>query len=467
MGETGIRSHNRDARQSGARQSGTPLTRRRLLQTAALASGALSLPFVHGAHAGGKLSAFFWDHPVPSIPPAMRKLCESWAAKEKVDLQVDFASTNGDKILLTVAAEGQSRSGHDIATIPSWYVSGQVERLEPVDDLIPILSEQNGKIDWTAEYLGKFDGHWAALPCSTGSPTLPACARIDLLQQHAGIDITRMYPAGAPPGRQLTDYWTWDTFLTAARKCFVAGYPFGLPLGVSPDSVDWVGAMFASYGAELVDRDGNITVNSEPVKVALDWFKRLAPFLPPEVYAWDNASNNKYLISGKGSLILNPPSAWAVAVRDAPEIAKQLWTFPPPKGPKGRIEAGVPWYWGIWNFSTNKSAAKSLLLFLSQRSSVETLLNAGHGYDVPLYEKFRDFKVWEEEGPPKGTLFNYPPRGDTVLSIACAPAPPRIANQMYAQATMTKLVAHCTQQGQSIEQAIAWAEQELQGFMRT
>jgi hypothetical protein len=32
---------------------------------------------------------------------------------------------------------------------------------------------------------------------------------------------------------------------------------------------------------------------------------------------------------------------------------------------------------------------------------------------------------------------------------------------------MTKLVAHCTQQGQSIEQAIAWAEQELQGFMRT
>ena len=154
-------------------------------------------------------------------------------------------------------------------------------------------------------------------------------------------------------------------------------------------------------------------------------------------------------------------------MRDALEIAKQLWTFPPPKGPKGRIEAGIPWYWGIWNFSTNKSAAKSLLLFLSQRSSVETLLNAGHGYDVPLYEKFRDFKVWEEEGPPKGTLFNYPPRGDTVLSIACAPAPPRIANQMYAQATMTKLVAHCTQQGQSIEQAIAWAEQELQGFMRT
>src|SRR5258707_116667 len=399
----------------------TGLTRRRLLQTTAVATGALALPFVHGAHAAGKLSAFFWDHPVPSVPPAMRKLCEAWAAKEKIDLQLDFVSTNGDKILLTV----------------------------------------------TAEYLGKFDGHWAALPVSTGSPTLPACARIDLMKRHAGNDITQMYPADGPPNKELADNWNWDTFLTAAGKCFQAGNPFGLPLGVSPDSVDWVGAMFASYGAELVDRNGNITVNSEPVKAALDWFKRLAPFLPPEVYAWDNSSNNKYLISGKGSLILNPPSAWAVAVRDAPPVAEQLWTFPPPKGPKGRIEAGIPWYWGIWNFSPNKSAAKSLLMFLSERSSVEALLDASHGYDVPLYEKFHDFKVWDEEGPPKGTLHNYPPRGDTVLSIACAPAPPRIANQMYAQGLMTKLVAHCTQQGHSIDKAIAWAERQIEGFMRS
>jgi hypothetical protein len=38
------------------------LARRRLLQATACAAGALSLPFVHGANAAGKLSAFFWDH---------------------------------------------------------------------------------------------------------------------------------------------------------------------------------------------------------------------------------------------------------------------------------------------------------------------------------------------------------------------------------------------------------------------
>src|SRR3981189_2049999 len=104
----------------------TALTRRTLLKTTAFATGALALPFVHGAHAAGKLSAFFGAHPVPSVPPAMRKLCEAWAAKEKIDLQLDFVSTNGDKILLTVAAEGQARPRPEIATIPSWNDSGHV-----------------------------------------------------------------------------------------------------------------------------------------------------------------------------------------------------------------------------------------------------------------------------------------------------------------------------------------------------
>jgi hypothetical protein len=32
---------------------------------------------------------------------------------------------------------------------------------------------------------------------------------------------------------------------------------------------------------------------------------------------------------------------------------------------------------------------------------------------------------------------------------------------------MTKMIAKCTQAGQTIEQAIDWAAQELEGFMRT
>ena len=62
---------------------------------------------------------------------------------------------------------------------------------------------------------------------------------------------------------------------------------------------------------------------------------------------------------------MNPPSAWAVAKRDAPQVAEQCWTHGFPAGPKGRYAPFLPFFWGIWNFSKNQSAAKSLLRHLS------------------------------------------------------------------------------------------------------
>jgi hypothetical protein len=38
---------------------------------------------------------------------------------------------------------------------------------------------------------------------------------------------------------------------------------------------------------------------------------------------------------------------------------------------------------------------------------------------------------------------------------------------MYAQGTLCKMIAHCTQQKRSINDAMALAEQEIEGFMRS
>jgi ABC-type glycerol-3-phosphate transport system substrate-binding protein len=448
--------------------SSSNLGRRRFLSAAAAASAAVvAAPYVRTSHAAGKLAVGFWDHWVPGANDVLTRLANDWATKEKVDLKIDYITSQGNKILLTIAAEAQAKSGHDILALPTWYAAAQAKNLEPVDDIMPALIAQNGRVVAVVEYLGKQDGHWVAVPATPGSQTKPPCARIDVFKQHVGLDLTRMYPASAPADKVLADKWTWETFLTAAEKCFKAGYPFGLPLGQTTDSVDWVGALFAAYGAELVDAKGNITVKSEATKQVLEYAKRLVPFLPPDVFAWDDASNNKWLISGKGALIMNPPSAWAVAKRDAPSIAEQLWTFPSPKGPKGRYDPGLSYFWGIWKFASNKSAAKSLLTYLSQRPAVEQLVAASGGFDIPGFSGLRDFKIWAEQGPPKGTLYHYPARDDQIVWIAASPAPTAIASQIYAQATNTKMIAKVTQAGESIDKAIAWATSELEGFMRT
>jgi ABC-type glycerol-3-phosphate transport system substrate-binding protein len=208
-------------------------------------------------------------------------------------------------------------------------------------------------------------------------------------------------------------------------------------------------------------------VKTDAVRQALEFYKKLIAFLPPDVPAWDNASNNKWLIAGKGALIMNPPSAWAVAKRDAPRVAEQLWTHGFAAGPKGRFAPYLPFFWTIWAFSKNKEAAKSLLVHLSQPSSIEKLVVASGGYDLPAYEKLMTLQVWAEAGPPKGTLYHYPnPYNHQTLSIAASPAPPKIAQQIYTQATLTKMVLRYAQ-GEPMEKALTWAEGECEGFMRS
>src|SRR6516162_11705119 len=99
------------------------ITRRAVLHTTALATTLLAAPFVRGAN------------------EPLERLCRTWAEREKVDLKLDFITSNGDKDLLTVAAEAQAKTGHDIQSFTAWYAPGQAENLEPVDDVMTALVE--------------------------------------------------------------------------------------------------------------------------------------------------------------------------------------------------------------------------------------------------------------------------------------------------------------------------------------
>ncbi len=79
-----------------------------------------------------------------------------------------------------------------------------------------------------------------------------------------------------------------------------------------------------------------------------------------------------------------------------------------------------------------------------------------------------DFKIWEEVEPPKGTVYNYPirPWHDEQASLTgirsrartspCRSTTGPIHNQMLAR----------LKDGQTIPQVIAWAQDELEGFLR-
>jgi ABC-type glycerol-3-phosphate transport system substrate-binding protein len=299
------------------------------------------------------------------------------------------------------------------------------------------------------------------------SKHMASCARLDVFRDACGIDLRAMYPARAEHTAESED-WNWDTFLKAAEKCHAVGMPLGLTLSNAGDAVDWCGSLFAGFGATLVDASGTVTVRTDAMRSVLTYAQTLIRFVDPSVYGWDGAGNNRALISGRSALIFDAPSAWSVAKKDAPHVAENCWGFPNPRGPAGQFVPYVPQYWGVWEFSRNKSAAKDLLEHLSQREQVHQMADAVHGYDIPPFQSMTDFDVREREGPPAGVWFNYPvkPHHHAQTVVAGYPAPPDIAVQIYNNATMPGMLQRLGPGGKSVEEVIAWAEAELESYAR-
>ena len=90
------------------------LSRRQLVAaTAATSAAFITAPYVRGAYAAGKLTLGFWDHWVPGANKASTDFVNEWAAKEKVEVSIDYITSQGNKLILTAAAEAQAKSGHE------------------------------------------------------------------------------------------------------------------------------------------------------------------------------------------------------------------------------------------------------------------------------------------------------------------------------------------------------------------
>ncbi|HTT37905.1 MAG TPA: extracellular solute-binding protein [Burkholderiales bacterium] len=447
-------------------QTGT--TRRKLLKGAAAATvAAITAPYVRGVHAAGKLSLGLWDHWVPGATQTMKQLCEDWAAKNHVELSLDFITSQGDKDLLTGSAEAQAGAGHDILPHRAWQVTVHRDVLEPVDDVMKELTARYGPPNPMAEYLAKPDGHWKGVPATPGTQVKTCCSRIDLYKKYAGVDLVKIFPLGEKRDPALIASWTWDLYLTSAQKLYKAGYPVGLPMGQTSDAIDWVGACFRAFGTVMIDQKDTIKVDSNETRAALEYLTKLMAVSPKEVYAWDDAGNNRWLISGKGAGIMNPPSAWAVAKRDNIKVAEQCWTHDSPRGPAGRFAPYLPWFYGLWSFSKNKSAGKDFLLWISEKEQARRMVASSDGYDLPTFKTFYDFDTWRTVSPPLGTVYNYPPRDDEQANITGYPARPDVAAQIYNQSLQTVMVGKVTQGGEKIDAVIKWAANELEGYLRT
>jgi multiple sugar transport system substrate-binding protein len=175
---------------------------------------------------------------------------------------------------------------------------------------------------------------------------------------HYRGDLWEEIDPGGRPG-------TWDHILRAAPALKALGHPVGLSMaeGDGDANVSLMGLMHA-FGSSIQDEEANVTINSpatvEAVKMQSAIFRA---GMTDEVFSWDGTSNNRFLASGKGSLILNAISALRAIEAQDPVLAGKVELLPTPAGPSGRAGTGL-YVMGvsvIWRFSPNQELAKRFL----------------------------------------------------------------------------------------------------------
>src|SRR5260370_15670706 len=128
------------------------LSRRRVVAGGVVAAGLVGAPFVRSANAAGTLTIGLWDHWVPGANDVQSAIIKEWADREKVDVKVDYITSQGNKLLLTLAAESQAHSGHDIMEFTNWEAAQMNAGLEPPAYVVKTVVAKNGPLDPAAAY---------------------------------------------------------------------------------------------------------------------------------------------------------------------------------------------------------------------------------------------------------------------------------------------------------------------------
>jgi multiple sugar transport system substrate-binding protein len=192
---------------------------------------------------------------------------------------------------------------------------------------------------------------------------------------------------GKPEGPE-----TWEDLITYGGEILKKhGVQLGIGLAQEIDSNMAARALLWSYDTGVQDENENVILNNERTIEAVSFMARLfKTAMTPEVFAWEAASNNRALIAGKASYILNSISAYRSAQKKRPEIARDVYFVPPLKGPRGTrwTSEHVIYNYIIPKYSKNADLAKEFLLHLvanyDQAMYYSELYNSPAFFDAPV-----------------------------------------------------------------------------------
>jgi len=387
-----------------------------------------------------------WSHFIPAYDEWFDgEYTKRWGERNGVAVTVDHFPLA--ELPTRAATEVASQQGHDIFGFvypPPGFEDHVIDHRELVEEaevklgpLTPLVQRSifNPR---TKKYFA-FSDTWAADPANY---------RVDLWDQ--------VEPGLTPD--------TWDSVLKAGPKLKAAGHPLGIGMSEEIDSDLFLLDLMLAFGASVQDEEGNLTINRpatvEAVKMGAAIYRA---GMTDEIFAWDPASNNRYLASGKGSLIVNAISALRAIEGQDPDLAGKIRLARCPAGPAGRVGIyHVLSAYVVWGFSKNQQAAKRFLVDLAVASR-ETFIRSRF-YNIPSFANAApdlDALIAADPGQPGGkyTLLSHAPEWSGNMGH---PGHSNAAiEEMFSQFLVPRMFATAARGQMSAEESVRAAEAQM------
>ena len=164
-----------------------------------------------------------------------------------------------------------------------------------------------------------------------------------------------------------------------------SGIPVGIGLSSEDDSAIALRALLLAFGGAEQSLEGAPALGSKETLEAVKYVTALyREAMTPAVLAWDPSSNNRAMLAGQSSLVMNAISITRSAENDRLPIASKIAIARPPRWPAGRI--GLPHatsVYVIWKFAENVEGAKTFLVDLVGQS--REAFQASESYNFPAF----------------------------------------------------------------------------------
>jgi multiple sugar transport system substrate-binding protein len=440
----------------------TPFTRRRVLQTGAAVAGASAANLALFAQAWAQASPFRpevgasiqilrWKRFVQAEEDAFMAICDAFSKATGVGVKVVHESLDDVQPKASVAAN--TNQGPDmfwgLYSLPHLFPNKCVD----VSDVADYLGKKYGGWVPSAETYGKSGGKWIAIPVAYNGNVINY--RQSMIEK-AGFKEIPKDTAG---------------FLELMKALKAKSTPGGFALGrASGDGNAWVHWAFWSQGANLVDKDDKVIVNSPETVKALEYAQALSETFVSGTASWNDAFNNKAFLESQVSLTNNGVSIYAAAKAGAAkgdaklkEVADDMNHALWPVGPVGKpTEFHIAYPLMVMTYSKVPNACKAFIAFMMDAAQFDKWLIDSVGYLTHPLNAYDANPVWKTD--PKLSICR--DVGKRTLTAGGLGSVGERAASALADFIVLDMVASVCTGRSSIKDAIAIAERQARRIYR-